>query len=120
MPPPLAILNVEEMHGQNDLGLPNQRRWLNHRNIGDEHRRTIPSAVVDSNISNSDCRFHHVRYASACRDKTITPLRTSKKPGYQSHDKTDAYRTLCNLNLKLPIQDSIYLGVARSLRWFGL
>jgi hypothetical protein len=44
MSPPLAVLNVEEMHWQSDLGLPNQRRWLNHRNIGDEHRRTFPSA----------------------------------------------------------------------------
>ena len=49
MSPPLAVLNVEEMHWQGDLGLPNQRRWLNHRNIGDEHRRTFPSAGGDSN-----------------------------------------------------------------------
>jgi hypothetical protein len=45
MSPPPAVLNVEEMHWQSDLGLPNQRRWLNHRNIGDEHRRTFPSAA---------------------------------------------------------------------------
>jgi len=32
MPQPLAFLNDEEMHWLNDLGLPNQRRWLNHRN----------------------------------------------------------------------------------------
>jgi hypothetical protein len=32
MPQPLAVLNDEEMHWLNDLGLPNQRRWLNHRN----------------------------------------------------------------------------------------
>jgi len=49
MSPPLAVLSVEERHWQNDLGLPNQRRWLNHRYIGDEHRRTISSAGVDSN-----------------------------------------------------------------------
>jgi len=49
MSQPLAVLSVEELHWQNDLGLPNQRRWLNHRNIGDEHRRTFPSATVDSN-----------------------------------------------------------------------
>ena len=41
MTPPLAFLNVEEMHWRCDLGLPNQRRWLNHRYIGDEHRRTF-------------------------------------------------------------------------------
>jgi hypothetical protein len=50
MSPPLAVLNVEELHWRNDLGLPNQRRWLNHRNIGDEHRRTLPSAATDSSI----------------------------------------------------------------------
>ena len=48
MSSPLAALNGEELHWQNDLGLPNQRRWLNHRNIGDEHRRTFPSAATDS------------------------------------------------------------------------
>ena len=48
MSPPLAVLSVEELHWQNDLGLPNQRRWLNHRYIGDEHRRTFSSAGVDS------------------------------------------------------------------------
>lgn len=42
MTQPLAFLNDEEMHWLDDLGLPNQRRWLNHRNIGDEHRRTSP------------------------------------------------------------------------------
>ena len=50
MPQPLAFLNDEEMHGLNDLGLPNQRRWLNHRTLGDEHRRTFPSAATDSSI----------------------------------------------------------------------
>ena len=45
MPQPLAILNVEELHWLGDLGLPNQRRWLNHRTLGDEHRRTFPSAA---------------------------------------------------------------------------
>ena len=44
MTQPLAVLNDEEMHWLNDLGLPNQRRWLNHRTLGDEHRRTLPSA----------------------------------------------------------------------------
>jgi hypothetical protein len=48
---PLAFLNDEEMHWQSDLGLPNQRRWLNHRTLGDEHRRTFPSACTDSSIS---------------------------------------------------------------------
>lgn len=48
---PLAFLNVEERHWHGDLGLPNQRRWLNHRNIGDEHRRTFPSAASDSNTA---------------------------------------------------------------------
>jgi hypothetical protein len=38
------------MHWLNDLGLPNQRRWLNHRTLGDEHRRTFPSAATDINI----------------------------------------------------------------------
>jgi len=51
MPQPLAVLNDEEMHWLNDLGLPNQRRWLNHRTLGDEHRRTFPSAATDTNIS---------------------------------------------------------------------
>ena len=51
MTQPLAILNVEELHWLGDLGLPNQRRWLNHRTLGDEHRRTFPSAATDSNIS---------------------------------------------------------------------
>ena len=45
MPPPLAFLNDEELHWQSDLGLPNQRRWLNHRNVGDEHRSKFPSAA---------------------------------------------------------------------------
>jgi len=49
MPPPLAFLNDEEVHWQSDLGLPNQRRWLNHRNVGDEHRRKFPSAATDIN-----------------------------------------------------------------------
>jgi hypothetical protein len=31
MTQPLAVLNDEEMHWLSDLGLPNQRRWLNHR-----------------------------------------------------------------------------------------
>src|SRR6185369_5919723 len=56
MPQPLAVLNDEEMHWLNDLGLPNQRRWLNHRTLGDEHRRTFPSARTDSSIS--DCNTH--------------------------------------------------------------
>ena len=45
MTQPLAILNGEELHWLGDLGLPNQRRWLNHRTLGDEHRRTFPSAA---------------------------------------------------------------------------
>jgi len=49
MTQPLAILNDEEVHWLSDLGLPNQRRWLNHRTLGDEHRRTFPSAAKDSN-----------------------------------------------------------------------
>jgi hypothetical protein len=49
MTQPLAILNDEELHWLCDLGLPNQRRWLNHRTLGDEHRRTFPSAARDSN-----------------------------------------------------------------------
>ena len=49
MPPPLAFLNDEEVHWQSDLGLPNQRRWLNHRNVGDDHRRKFPSAATDIN-----------------------------------------------------------------------
>jgi hypothetical protein len=59
MSPPLAVLSVEELHWQSDLGLPNQRRWLNHRNIGDEHRRTFPSAggIVTQMIS--DLRFQN-------------------------------------------------------------
>ena len=48
MPQPLSILNDEELHWLGDLGLPNQRRWLNHRTLGDEHRRTFPSAATDS------------------------------------------------------------------------
>ena len=50
MTQPLAFLNDEEMHWLNDLGLPNQRRWLNHRTLGDEHRRTFPSAATHTNI----------------------------------------------------------------------
>ena len=50
MSQPLAVLNDEEMHWLDDLGLPNQRRWLNHRTLGDEHRRTFPSAATDSSI----------------------------------------------------------------------
>ncbi len=50
MTQPLAVLNVEELHWLGDLGLPNQRRWLNHRTLGDEHRRTYPSAATDSSI----------------------------------------------------------------------
>src|SRR5688572_16109525 len=51
MTQPLAILNDEEVHWLSDLGLPNQRRWLNHRTLGDEHRRTFPSAAKDSNTT---------------------------------------------------------------------
>lgn len=51
MTQPLAVLNVEELHWLGDLGLPNQRRWLNHRTLGDEHRRTFPSAATHTNIS---------------------------------------------------------------------
>ena len=51
MTQPLAFLNDEEMHWLGDLGLPNQRRWLNHRTLGDEHRRTFPSAATDSSIN---------------------------------------------------------------------
>jgi hypothetical protein len=50
MTQPLAVLNDEEMHWLNDLGLPNQRRWLNHRTLGDEHRRTFPSAATEYSI----------------------------------------------------------------------
>ena len=57
MSSPLAALNVEELHWQNDLGLPNQRRWLNHRNIGDGHRRTFPSAAGIVTQIISDLRF---------------------------------------------------------------
>ena len=57
MSSPLAVLNVEELHWQNDLGLPNQRRWLNHRNIGDGHRRTFPSAAGILTQIISDLRF---------------------------------------------------------------
>jgi hypothetical protein len=49
MTQPLAILNAEELHWLGDLGLPNQRRWLNHRTLGDEHRRTFPPAAAHSN-----------------------------------------------------------------------
>ena len=51
MSQPLAVLNDEEMHWLDDLGLPNQRRWLNHRTLGDDHRRTFPSAATDSSIN---------------------------------------------------------------------
>jgi hypothetical protein len=51
MTQPLAFLNDEEMHWLNDLGLPNQRRWLNHRTLGDDHRRTFPSAATDISIN---------------------------------------------------------------------
>jgi len=51
MTQPLAVLNDEELHWLNDLGLPNQRRWLNHRTLGDDHRRTFPSAATDSSIN---------------------------------------------------------------------
>jgi len=51
MSQPLAFLNDEEMHWRNDLGLPNQRRWLNHRTLGDEHRRTFPSAATEYSIN---------------------------------------------------------------------
>jgi len=59
MSPPLAALNVEELHWPNDLGLPNQRRWLNHRNIGDGHRRTFPSAAGIVTQIISDLRFQN-------------------------------------------------------------
>ena len=78
MTPPLAFLNVEEMRWRCDLGLPNQRRWLNHRYIGDEHRRTFPSAalivtqknfrfsdfrsqIVDCRLPIADCRFSDIK-----------------------------------------------------------
>src|SRR5215510_14952041 len=51
MSQPLAVLNDEELHWLNDLGLPNQRRWLNHRTLGDEHRRTFPSAATEYSIN---------------------------------------------------------------------
>jgi hypothetical protein len=51
MSPPLAFLNDEEMHWQSDLGLPNQRRWLNHRNSVTITAVFISSAATDSNTS---------------------------------------------------------------------
>lgn len=51
MTQPLAILNYEECYWLDDLGLPNQRRWLNHRTLGDEHRRTFPSAATHTSIT---------------------------------------------------------------------
>ena len=62
MPQPLAILNDEELHWLGDLGLPNQRRWLNHRTLGDEHRRTFPSAATDSNTTRQPRETGSFRY----------------------------------------------------------
>jgi hypothetical protein len=60
MTQPLAILNVEELHWLGDLGLPDQRRWLNHRTLGDEHRRTFPSAATDSNTRPQSRETTHI------------------------------------------------------------
>jgi len=48
LPQPLAVLNDEELHWQSGVGLPIQRRWLNHRTIGDGPRRKLPSAMADT------------------------------------------------------------------------
>ena len=66
---PLAVLNDEEMHWLNDLGLPNQRRWLNHRTLGDEHRRTFPSAATDISITS-----HKEAHKAQKRDLEIKVL----------------------------------------------
>jgi hypothetical protein len=73
MPQPLAVLNDEEMHWLNDLGLPNQRRWLNHRTLGDEHRRTFPSAATDISITS-----HKEAHKAQKRSRIFLPQKRTK------------------------------------------
>src|ERR1700745_1009171 len=58
MSPPLAFLNDEERHWLTDLGLPNQRRWLNHRNSVTNTAVAIPPPT---------------RIVTQCREIQITP-----------------------------------------------
>src|SRR6185503_351963 len=67
MTQPLAILNAEELHWLGDLGLPNQRRWLNHRTLGDEHRRTFPSAATEYSISTRKHALREISHAKTQR-----------------------------------------------------
>ena len=55
LPPPLAFLNVEERHWRNDLGLPNQRRWLNHRNSVTNTTVSFPPPKRIVTQGRSDC-----------------------------------------------------------------
>src|ERR1041384_456427 len=71
MSQPLAVLNDEEMHWLNDLGLPNQRRWLNHRTLGDEHRRTFPSAATDISISSHKEAHKHKKRLNILKRQVV-------------------------------------------------
>jgi len=39
---------MKKCTGERGVGLPFQRRWLNHRNVGDGPGRLFPSAAMDS------------------------------------------------------------------------
>ena len=57
MSPPLAVLNVEERHWLTDLGLPNQRRWLNHRNsVTDTAERSLRRADITTQLGRAVLR----------------------------------------------------------------
>ena len=74
MTQPLAVLNDEEMHWLDDLGLPNQRRWLNHRN----------------SVTNTAERFppppRIVAYLAAMRHKS--PQKNLATKGTKNHKKS--------------------------------
>ena len=67
MPQPLAFLNDEEMHGLNDLGLPNQRRWLNHRNsVTNTAERFPPPPRILTDLATKKHKRHKNSFPLNC------------------------------------------------------
>src|ERR1051325_11372312 len=93
MTQPLAVLNDEEMHWLNDLGLPNQRRWLNHRTLGDEHRRTFPSAATDSSISSHEAAHKPTKKFKPQKGTKVT--KNKYKPDQNTTQIETSFCALC-------------------------
>ncbi len=73
MPQPLAVLNDEEMHWLGDLGLPNQRRWLNHRNsvTNTAERFPPPRRIVAKNLTTKKHITHKNRSTETEAEKPL-------------------------------------------------